>query len=53
MLKKAKVMKLFAISWWTPMDKKENFRTVTALSCRIQIGSTLYLKKLPEHLRRK
>ena len=51
LLKDAKVVLLWAIGWWTPMDKKENFHKVRKPECYTQTGKVLYCKNLPEHLR--
>lgn len=48
--KKSKVVKRWAIGWWTPMDKSSNFTECWKLSCYKQPGRTAFLEKLPRHL---
>lgn len=48
---RAKVIQAYAIGWWTPMDKKENFYEVTTHDCHREPGQTAFLKELPSHLR--
>lgn len=50
MLEKAKIVKKWAIGWWVPMNKKENFRKVITYSCHTESGQVAFLDKLPEHL---
>ena len=50
-LKSAKVVRKLRIGWWTPMDKKENFKPAIKLSCYTQTGKVLYVSELPKHLR--
>lgn len=40
----------WAIGWWTPQGKRENFRRVQVPSCFSQTGRTAYLDSLPRHL---
>ncbi len=49
---RAKVINAYVIGWWVPMDKKENFYRITTHDCHIESGQRLFLKELPEHLRR-
>ncbi len=49
-LKTAKVITVFAIGWWTPQDKKENFMRITTLDCHKEPGSFAFYKSLPKHL---
>ena len=50
MFEKAKAVKKYTIGWWIPMDRKENFQTVTTNSCHTETGRSAYMDKLPEHL---
>ena len=49
--KRAEVIQAYAIGWWIPMDKKENFHRVTTHDCHSEPGQTAFLKELPKHLR--
>lgn len=50
-LQTAKVVEKWCIDWWTPMDKKENFRQVTTNSCHSEPGQVAFMDELPKHLR--
>ena len=49
--KDAKPVTKWAIGWWTPMDRPENFRKVRVLDCYHQPGQCAYLQDLPEHIK--
>lgn len=49
--KTAKVVKLIAIEWWTPQDKKDNFYEITTHDCHTESGSRAFYKELPKHLK--
>ncbi len=49
--KTAKVIQAYAIDWWIPQDKKENFYRVTTHDCHSEPGQRAFYGQLPEHLR--
>ncbi len=51
MFEKAKVITAYAISWWTPQDKKDNFYKVTTLNCHSEPWQRAFYSELPKHLR--
>lgn len=48
--KDAKLVTKYAIGWWTPMDKKDNFWKTKVPNCYSRTGSVAYLNELPSHL---
>lgn len=50
-LKNAKLKTKYAIGWWIPMDRKDNFIKVKKPSCYHQPGQTAYLDEIPKHLK--
>ena len=48
--KTARVVMKYQIGWWTPQDKKDNFKKVTTHSCYTRRGSFAFYDKLPQHL---